>query len=241
MSFDVSISIDLILKEQQSNILFFIYSQIQDQTPMVTLCNRQNLSNFELKSRKPGDRPDGRQNGQMGDYSNQRPSGGLLGNHFMPTNRGGGGYMNNSHSSAPPQLLGIGGASGRDGGGRPPLIPNRPQLRQQAPLLSNQPQLTSGGGAPPQRLSQYGGSGNNGSWPQLMPNGSRGGSIGGGQAPPGAINLNMLRMPSVGGSGQSGGGNHRGAGSSMNSNQPGLLSAPDVSMRSQLSASEFEN
>lgn len=69
-----------------------------------------------------------------------------------------------------------------------------------------------------------------------MPNGSRGGGVGGGQAPPGAINLNMLRMPGGGGPGQGGGGNHRGG---MGSNQPGLLAAPGVDLRNQLSASKF--
>lgn len=203
---------------------------------MVGHCNRQNLTNFEMKSRKPGDRPDTRQNGQMG--MGQGGGGGLLGNQFMPPNRGGGGaFLANNAGPMAPQLMGLGGA-----GGRPPLIQQHPQLRPQTPLLNAQPQLTPSGGGTgtvggSQRSAQFGGGtnaggGGGGQWPQLLPNGARGGNGGGGSAPPGAINLNMLRLSNAGPAQLSGG-------RAAFANAAPLLSGPGVDARNQLSARKF--
>lgn len=79
------------------------------------MCNRQNLNNFEMKSRKPG------QNGAPTTQSNNNSTG------FVPNNR------NFGQNPAMPQLNNT----------RPPLLPRGPTLGRpnNGPLLTNQPRL----------------------------------------------------------------------------------------------------
>lgn len=118
----------------------------------VTMCNRQNLNHFEMKSRKPG------QNGQtdrMGgtNQTGVQPSnfGGMQTNRNFGQNQGGGNM-----------------GPGSGGSGRPPLLPRGPIGRPNGPLLNSQPRLPQ---MPHQTLTPFGA--NPQQWSQLMQNGPR--------------------------------------------------------------------
>lgn len=117
---------------------------VHNQHPIVTLCNRQNLNNFEMKSRKPG------LNGQ------NHPNNSNNQNQNNNQNNNNNNYMNNRNNYNQNHMQG--------GGQRPPLIP-RP-MRPNGPLL-NQPRLVN-----MSQSMQFGGN-NQQSWPHMMSNGPR--------------------------------------------------------------------
>ncbi|UXI18839.1 hypothetical protein NH340_JMT04782 [Sarcoptes scabiei] len=94
---------------------------IHNQNPIVTLCNRQNLNNFEMKSRKTG--VNGQQN-QNSTSNNSNNSNNTTSN-MNPNN-----FMQNNQRNFTMNM---------SSGQRPPLI-QRP-MRPNGPLLSSQPRL----------------------------------------------------------------------------------------------------
>lgn len=111
---------------KSKDVTFFplhFYSELHGQNPAVTLCNRQNLNNFELKSRKPG------QNGQPNQTNNNA-------NFGMQNHRNN--YGQNSNMPGRPPLI------------QRPMRPSGPLLNNQPRMPPIQHQsIPYGGGAQP--------------------------------------------------------------------------------------------
>lgn len=145
----------------------------------MTMCNRQNLNHFEMKSRKPG------QNGQSNNSNNGNGNNNNSNSSSSNPSYNNQNSMGNSRSygNQPGQAL-------LSGSSRPPLLPGRPGTGltgrpNNGPLLSSQPRLPQ---LPHQQLP-FGGA--NPQWSQLMQNGPRNNQLHG--SGPG---LNpMMRMP----------------------------------------------
>lgn len=129
---------------------------IQGQNPVVTACNRQNLNNFELKSRKPG--TNGQANQNQNNSSNNSNNNNSSSNNT--NNNSGSNFMLNNRSN-------FNQNQGMQSSQRPPLIP-RP-MRPNPPLLNNAPSI-----APnmPHQSMRFGNS-NSQPWNQMMSNGPR--------------------------------------------------------------------
>ncbi|XP_017488276.1 PREDICTED: cleavage and polyadenylation specificity factor subunit 6-like [Rhagoletis zephyria] len=163
--------------------------ELYGQAIAVTMCNRQNLNHFEMKSRKPGQNGQSNSGGSNNNGNNNSSGGGgSIGNSNYNNQNSMGSNRNYGNPSNQGMMLST-------GSNRPPLLPGRPGTGltgrpTNGPLLNSQPRLPQ---LPPHQQLGFGGA--NPQWTQLIQqNGPRNNQLHGS-----GPSLNpMLRMPQVG-------------------------------------------